>query len=88
MAVGTLNFVKHDLDKVIKKIYDALNPKGVFMCISERLTHEKTRPKEVAVSWLPSFLKGCDFSLEQGEISDARSATVLEASINGRQVCS
>jgi hypothetical protein len=70
LAIGTLNFAKHDLDAVIKKIYDALNPQGVFICISEGLTHEKTRPK-LMVGWLPSFLQGCDFSLAQGEISDA-----------------
>ncbi|GAA0738857.1 class I SAM-dependent methyltransferase [Clostridium oceanicum] len=71
LASGTLNFAKHDLDSVIKKIYDALNPKGVFMCISEGLINEKTKPKEMVVGWLPSFLKGYDFSLEQGEVSDA-----------------
>lgn len=71
MAVGVLNFAKHDLNTIIKKLYDALNPQGVFMCISEGLTHEKTRPKQMVVSWLPSYLKGCDFSLDQGEISNA-----------------
>ncbi|WP_291353146.1 methyltransferase [Desulfosporosinus sp.] len=71
MAIGTLNFAKHDLDTVIKKIYDALNPKGVFMCISEGLTSEKTSPREMVVSWLPYFLKGRDFSLEQGEVSNS-----------------
>lgn len=71
LAIGTLNFAKHDMDSIITKIYNALNPNGVFMCISDGLTHENTRPKEMIVSWLPSFLKGCDFSLKQGEISDA-----------------
>lgn len=71
LAIGTLNFAKQDLDTIIRKIYDALNPQGVFMCISEGLTHERTRPKEMIISWLPSFLSGCDFSLEQGEISNA-----------------
>ncbi|MTI60058.1 MAG: class I SAM-dependent methyltransferase [Firmicutes bacterium] len=70
LASGTLNFAKNDLDKIIKKIYKALNSKGVFMCISEGLTNERTKPKEMVVGWLPSFLKGYDFSLEQGEVSD------------------
>lgn len=69
LAIGTLNFAKHDLDLAVKKIYDALNPNGVFMCISEGLTHEATRSKEMVVSWLPSVLKGFDFRLKQGTVS-------------------
>jgi hypothetical protein len=38
LAVGTLNFAKHALDPVMRKIYAALNPQGVFLCISEGLT--------------------------------------------------
>lgn len=71
LAIGTLNFAKHNLDLAVKKIYDALNPQGVFMCISEGLIDEETRPKEMVVSWLPSVLKGFDFHLKQGEVSDA-----------------
>lgn len=71
LAIGTLNFAKHNLDLAVRKIYDALNSNGVFMCISEGLTHEDTNPQEIVVSWLPSLLKGFDFSLQQGEVSDA-----------------
>ena len=71
LAIGTLNFAKHDMDGIIKKIYEALNPGGVFISISEGLTHEETKPKEMVAAWLPSFLRGFDFSLKQGEISDA-----------------
>lgn len=71
LAIGTLNFAKQDIDRVLKKLYDALNPKGVFMCISDGLTNEKTQPKNMVIGWLPNNLKGNDFSLEQGEISDA-----------------
>jgi hypothetical protein len=71
LAVATLNFAKHALDPVMGKIHAALNPQGVFLCISEGLTAEKTRPGDMVVPWLPSSLKGCDFSLAQGEVSDA-----------------
>ena len=57
LSVGSLNFAKHALDATIKKIYNALNPKGVFICISDGLTHDKTGPKGMAIGWLPSFLK-------------------------------
>jgi predicted O-methyltransferase YrrM len=70
LASGTLNFAKKDLDTVVKKIYDALNPNGVFMCISDGLTEEGTKPKEMVINWLPYRLKGLDFGLEQGEVSN------------------
>ena len=71
LAIGTLNFAKHELDVAIRKIYDALNPNGILLAISEGLTHEETRPGEMVAAWLPSRLQGFDFSLKQGEISDA-----------------
>jgi ubiquinone/menaquinone biosynthesis C-methylase UbiE len=71
LTSGTLNFAKHDLDTVVKKIYNALNPKGIFMCISEGLTEEGTKPTEMIFNWLPNRLKGRDFGLKQGEISDS-----------------
>lgn len=69
-ACGSLNFAKHNMDGIIRKIYDALNPKGVFVCISEGLIFEETAPKEIVAGWLPSKLAGQDFSLLQGEVSD------------------
>lgn len=71
LAIGTLNFAKHALDPVMGKIHAALNPQGVFLCISEGLTAEKTGPGDMVAAWLPSSLKGRDFSLAQGEVSDA-----------------
>ena len=44
-ASYTLNFAQKNLTPVIQKIYDALNPGGVFINLSEGLTHESTQPK-------------------------------------------
>lgn len=71
MAVGTLNFVKQDMEKVIKKIYDALHPGGIFLSISDGLTHDDTKPAEMVASWLPMRLKGYDVALRQSEVSRA-----------------
>jgi len=71
LAVGTLNFAKHDLDGIIKKIYHALNPGGVLLSISDGMTHQDTRPKEMTASWLPSLLRGLDFRMRQGQVSEA-----------------
>lgn len=70
-TIGTLNFVRHDLDQVIKKIYDSLNPGGVFISFAEGVNTENTQPKEMVVSWLSTLLQGFDFLFSRGEISDA-----------------
>lgn len=70
-ACGSLNFAKHDMDGIIRKIYDALNPKGVFVCISEGLINERTAPKEIVAGWLPSNLAGQNYILEQGQVSNS-----------------
>ena len=41
----TLNFAQRNLNLVLKKVYKALKPGGVFINLSEGLTHEGTQPK-------------------------------------------
>ncbi|GMQ56576.1 methyltransferase [Vallitalea sediminicola] len=71
LASGTLNFAKNSLDSIIIKVYNALSPGGVFMCISDGLTDESTKPEEIALRQLPTRLMGCNMSFEQGVISDS-----------------
>ena len=68
---ATLNFAKHDIDHVLKKIYDALNPGGVFMNFNDGLTHERTKPETMVLPWLPTAVMGNDFGLDQGFIADS-----------------
>ena len=68
---ATLNFAKHDIDHVLKKIYDALNPGGVFMNFNDGLTHERTKPETMVLAWLPAAVMGNDFGLDQGFIADS-----------------
>lgn len=70
-ASGTLNFAIHDLDSPVKKIYDALNPGGVFVSLSDGLTCERTKPENYMLSNLPSVLMGQDMGIDQGVIADA-----------------
>ncbi|QOR34851.1 hypothetical protein IMX26_15525 [Clostridium sp. 'deep sea'] len=71
LAIGTLNFAKDNLDVVTKKIYNSLNDNGVFMSISDGIVEEGTKPESMVLSWLPSCLKGVNFHLHQGEVSEA-----------------
>ena len=68
---AVLNFNKDDMDSIMKKIYDALNPGGVFISYQDGLTHERTKPGMTALSWLPTALMGQDIGLDQGFIADS-----------------
>lgn len=70
-ACSTLNFARQELDALIGKIYDALNPGGVFISFQDGLTHERTRP-DLMLGQLGNMLRtGRDLAFEQGEISDS-----------------
>lgn len=70
-ASVTLNFVKDNMASVLKKIYDALNPGGVFISFHDGLTHERTRPEIMVLAWLSMALMGQDMGLDQGFIADS-----------------
>lgn len=71
LASATLNFARHDIDTVMKKIYDALNPGGLCVVLTDGLTHERTRPESMVLGWLTIAMMGQEMSLEQGFISDS-----------------
>lgn len=67
-ASAALNPSK-DLDSLMKKIYNALNPGGVFISFHDGLTHERTKPGIMVLSSMPTALMGQDMSLNQGFIA-------------------
>ena len=71
LASATLNFVKDDLDSFFEKVYDALNPGGIFVALSDGLTDERTKPGIMVVSWLSMSLTGQDMGFDQGAIADS-----------------
>jgi len=70
-ASATLNFARDDMDSMITKIYDVLNPGGVFITYSEGLTHDRTKPDTHVLSMLSLSLMGQNMSFNQGEIADS-----------------
>ena len=70
-ASNTLNFARDGMDSLMKKIYDALNPGGVFISFCEGLTHERTKPDFVVTSMMSIALMGQDMCFDQGEIGDS-----------------
>ena len=73
-ASGTLTYAKFQIDSVMKKIYDALNPGGVFICFDYGLTHERTKPETHVLTWLSTMLSSQGAVAEmfdQGFIADS-----------------
>jgi SAM-dependent methyltransferase len=69
-ACGSLNHGKDHMDSLVKKIYDALNPQGVFISFHEGLTREQTKPAAHAILMAPMTLRGKDLCFDQGFIAD------------------
>jgi len=70
-ASASLYSARDNLDSLMKKIYDTLNPGGVFIAFHEGLTHERTKPDIHVLFSLPMALMGQDISFDQGFIADS-----------------
>jgi predicted TPR repeat methyltransferase len=61
-----------DIDTVTKKIYNGLNPNGVFVSIfGFGQTQEQTKPEDLVLSLLSMGLMGQETGIEQGYIADS-----------------
>lgn len=70
-ASSVLNFVQDNIDPFMKKIFDALNPGGVFISCHDGLNRERTKPEIMVLGWIPMALMGTDMGLDQGLIADS-----------------
>ena len=71
LACSSVQYLKEKLDSVVKKVYDALNPSGVFVSYFTGLTHERTKPEICVLSLLTMALAGQDTGFDQGFIADS-----------------
>ena len=71
LASSSLQFA-HDIDSVVKKVYDSLNPGGVFVSLFPfGQTHEGTKPEAIVLSLLTMALMGHDTKIDQGYVADS-----------------
>jgi predicted O-methyltransferase YrrM len=82
-ASASLNFAKHDIDSVTRKIHDALNPGGVLVSLHDGLTHGSTKPEEMVLAWMGWAMTGMDMAFEQGDIAASMLRVGFE-SVGGR----
>jgi len=71
LACASLQGYKDKLDPVVKKVYNALNPRGVFISYFYGLTHERTKPEIGVLSLLSMALAGQDAGFDQGFVADS-----------------
>jgi ubiquinone/menaquinone biosynthesis C-methylase UbiE len=71
MANFTLNFYRDRLNDIMRKVYDALKPGGVFMVTSDGLYEDGTGPAGTVISWLSTSIQGNDMSFKTGQIARA-----------------
>jgi predicted TPR repeat methyltransferase len=61
-----------DIDAVVKKVYDALNPGGVFVSLySFGQTQEHTKPESTVLSLLSMALMGQEVRFDHGCVADS-----------------
>jgi hypothetical protein len=61
---------RDETDLIVKKIYDALNPAGVFVSFHGGLTHERTGPDRMLLGMILDELMGWGCMIDQGFIAD------------------
>ena len=71
MVCSSLKGHKDKLDSMVKKVYDALNPSGVFISYFYGLTHERTKPEICVLTLLSMALVGQDAGFDQGFVADS-----------------
>lgn len=71
LASCTLNFARDCMDKMVEKIYNALNPGGIFVSLHDGMHEEGTKPAIHVLNMMPSALSGYNCSLSKGFISNA-----------------
>ncbi|MHA2427015.1 MAG: methyltransferase [Candidatus Hermodarchaeia archaeon] len=70
-ASGVLQFA-FDIDYIVKKVYESLNPGGVFVSLYPFAhTHERTKPEPVILGLLSMALMGHEAGIEQGYVADS-----------------
>jgi 2-polyprenyl-3-methyl-5-hydroxy-6-metoxy-1,4-benzoquinol methylase len=61
--------ISRDMDSLIDKIHNALNPGGIFMSFHEGLTDERTKPAIHVLGYLPMVMTGRDVGMDKGLVS-------------------
>ena len=89
LAVSVMLFAKGDMASLMKKFFDALNPGGVLLVVSEGIAEDLSGPWDMMTGYLPYFLNGMDLAVRAGEVeAAARAAGFTKIESRTEQLCS
>ena len=89
LAVSVLLFAKGGMEPLMKKFFDALNPGGVLLVVSEGIAEDLSGPWDMMTGYLPYFLNGMDLAVRAGEVeAAARAAGFTKIESRTEQLCS
>lgn len=74
LAIGVMLFAKGQMEGLLKKCYDALNPDGVLLVVGEGLAADHTGPWDMVMGYLPYSLQGMELGVLHNEVPDAAKA--------------
>ena len=84
LAVSVMLFAKGGMEPLMKKFFDALNPGGVLLVVSEGIAEDLSGPWDMMTGYLPYFLNGMDLAVRAGEVE----AAVTKIESRTEQLCS
>lgn len=88
LAVSVMLFAKGRMDALLKKCYDALNPGGVMLVISEGIAPDHTGPWDMTLGYLPYYMQGMDMGVLKNEVSDAAAQVGFRCEKRTELLCS
>jgi SAM-dependent methyltransferase len=70
-ASATLNFAKPRIDDLMAKVYRALNPDGIFACLQDGMTHDRTQPQTMLGHLGMVLFSEAELRFDQGFLAEA-----------------
>ena len=71
LAVSIMLFARGHMETLLQKFYDALNPGGVLLVISEGIDLGNPGPWDMLMGYLPYYFQGMDMGVRKNEIAEA-----------------
>ncbi len=70
-SANSIYGAKANLAETVKKLYDALNDGGIFMCVSDGVAHDYSTPWDMVLSWMPYRMNNMDMSMPKDAVYNA-----------------
>lgn len=74
IASSIMAYVQEDKDAFLRRIYEALAPGGVVLCITEELEDDYSAPWDMVLGYLPQLLQGMPAGVLKGHVEQAAKA--------------